>query len=69
MSEVLTLKENTTVTLSQQNIENAFTFNTNEVNSVIEVKQNGDFYYKGNLVTNDIEVYERFKEFLANASK
>lgn len=47
----------------------AFTFNLSTEKAVIEIKANGDFYYRGNLVTNDIEVYERFKEFLANASK
>lgn len=40
-----------------------------DYDEVIVIKNNGDFYYKGNLVTNDKDVYIKFKEWLYEAAK
>ena len=34
---------------------------------VLKITKNGDFYVRGNKVTNDIEVYEAMKEWLKDA--
>jgi hypothetical protein len=38
-------------------------FNVNGYGEVVKIKGNGDIFVKGNLVINDMEVVEGFKEF------
>lgn len=33
---------------------------------IIEMKANGDFYYRGKLITNDFDVFVAFRQFLAD---
>lgn len=35
-----------------------------EMVELIGMKANGDFYYKGKLIANDLEVFNAFREFL-----
>lgn len=44
------------------------TFFTPGYGEVIKIKDNGDIYVKGNLVTNDMEVVEGFKDFFGMSS-
>ncbi len=42
----------------------SFIFNTRDCPAILMIKNNGDFYIKGKLVTNDMEIYEAFKEWV-----
>jgi hypothetical protein len=49
----------------EENNRGSFMFKTEGCKEpVIVIKNNGDFYIKGNLVTNDMEIYEAFKEWV-----
>lgn len=47
--------------------DSAITFSFNE-ESLLEFKENGDIYVKGNLVENDIEVVNGFRAWLQKAN-
>jgi len=46
-----------------ENQEGVITMHCNDT-EMIKMKPNGNFYVKGNLTANDVEVYEGFKEFI-----
>ena len=47
--------------------ENQIKFYLNGHEEVIKILPNGEFYYYGNLVTEDIEIYNAFVKFLTGA--
>lgn len=49
----------------QQPTQNAIIFNVSGIDvPVLELRENGDIYVKGNLVENDVEVVEALREFI-----
>lgn len=45
--------------------ENAIIFNVDGLDvPVLELRQNGDIFVKGNLVENDVQVVEALREFI-----
>lgn len=50
----------------QQLATNAIIFNVEGLEvPVLELRENGDIYVKGNLVENDVEVVNALREFIA----
>lgn len=45
----------------------SFVFSDAEHKEVIRIETNGDFYIKGKLVTNDLEIYKAMVRFLQGA--
>ena len=46
-----------------------FTFHLEDEDApILKIAENGDFFVRGNLVTNDLEVYKAFKEWTEKAS-
>ncbi len=54
-------------TVSEADHAGNFVFNTGGVEKIIEMKSNGDFYFKGMRVENDYTVYLAFKAFFAQS--
>lgn len=47
-----------------QNNSDVLSFKSQETEPVIKITEDGKFYYKGKLVTKDIEVYKALRQFL-----
>lgn len=51
--------------VTEQPTQNAIIFNVSGIDvPVLELRENGDIYVKGNLVENDVEVVEALREFI-----
>ena len=51
--------------VTEQPTQNAIIFNVSGIDvPVLELRENGDIYVKGNLIENDVEVVEALREFI-----